>query len=106
MRSLAGKYEGYHETLGWGRGVSHSVVSDSVTLWTVVGQAPLFMGFSRQKYGVDCHFLLPGIFPTQGLNQRLLHLLLWQVDSSITESPGKPEESGLKKMEHGLEFSR
>ena len=28
--------------------------------------------------GVGCHFLLQGIFPTQGLNSYLLH---WQVDS-------------------------
>ena len=31
-------------------------------------QAPLPMGFSRQEYGVGCHFLLQGTFPTQGLN--------------------------------------
>ena len=28
--------------------------------------------------GVDCHALLQGIFPTQGLNQHLLCLLHWQ----------------------------
>ena len=28
---------------------------------------------------MDCHFLLQGIFPTQGLNPCLLHLLYWQV---------------------------
>ena len=28
-----------------------------------------------------CHFLLQGIFPTQGLNPCLLHLLYWQVGS-------------------------
>ena len=28
-----------------------------------------------------CHFLLQGIFLTQGLNLHLLHLLHWQVDS-------------------------
>ena len=28
-----------------------------------------------------CHFLLQGIFLTQELNPRLLHLLYWQVDS-------------------------
>ena len=39
--------------------------------WTVVHQAPLFMGFSRQKYWSSCHFLLQGIFPTQGSNQCL-----------------------------------
>ena len=30
------------------------------TLWTVVYQAPLSMGFCRKGYGVDCHFLLQG----------------------------------------------
>ena len=29
--------------------------------------------------GVGCHTLLQGIFPTQGSNPRLLHLLHWQV---------------------------
>ena len=28
--------------------------------------------------GVGCHALLQGIFPTQGLNPRLLSLLHWQ----------------------------
>ena len=31
--------------------------------------------------GVDCHFLLQGIFTTQGLNLHLLCLLHWQADS-------------------------
>ena len=34
-------------------------------------QAPLSMGFSRQEYWVCCHFLLQGIFPTQGSNPYL-----------------------------------
>ena len=29
--------------------------------------------FSRQEYQRDCHFLLQGIFPTQGSNPGLLH---------------------------------
>ena len=33
-----------------------------VTTWTVACQAPLSIGFSRQDYGVCCHFLLQGIF--------------------------------------------
>ena len=45
-----------------------SVVTDSATPWIVVPQAPLSMGFSRQDTGVGCHFLLQGIFLTQGLN--------------------------------------
>ena len=36
--------------------VSHSVLSNSVTLWTVAHQGPLSMGFSRQEYwsGLPC----------------------------------------------------
>ena len=48
------------------------------TPWSVTLGAPLSKGFSRQ---VSCHFLLQRIFPTQGLNLRLLCLLHWQADS-------------------------
>ena len=48
------------------------------TPWTVACQAPLSMGFSRQEYWSECHFLLQGIFLTQGLNSCLLHLLHWR----------------------------
>ena len=51
------------------------------TPWTVTHQAPLPMEFSRQEYWSGCHFLLQGIFPTQGLNPSLLCLLHRQVDS-------------------------
>ena len=51
---------------------------------TVAHQAPLSMGFSRQDIGVGCHFLLQGIFLTQGLN---LRLLLWQADSLPLSHP-------------------
>ena len=34
--------------------------------------------FQARNTGVDCHFLLQGIFLAQGLN---LHLLHWQADS-------------------------
>ena len=40
------------------------------------------MGFPRQEYWSGLHFLLQGIFLTQGLNPCLLHVLHWQVDSS------------------------
>ena len=43
-----------------------------VTPWTVV--RPLSMGFSRQEHWSGCHYLLQGIFPTQGSNLRLLGL--------------------------------
>ena len=44
---------------------SHSVVSDSVIPWT----------------GAGCHFLLQGIFLTQGSSLSLLYLLHWQAES-------------------------
>ena len=40
--------------------------------------------------GVGCHFLLQGIFPTQGFNPWLLCLLHWQVDSLPLVPPEKP----------------
>ena len=43
--------------------------------WTVACQAPLSMEFPSKNTGVGCHALLQGIFPTQGLNPRLPHLL-------------------------------
>ena len=49
--------------------VSHSAMSDSfVTPWAVAHQAPLSVGFSDKNTGVGCHFLLRGVFLTQGLN--------------------------------------
>ena len=55
-----------------------SCVPPFVTPRTVAVQAPLTMGFSRQEYWRGLHFLLQGIFLTQGLNLSLLH---WQMDS-------------------------
>ena len=37
--------------------------------------------FPGENTGVGCHFLLQGIFLTQGSNSLLLHLLHWQADS-------------------------
>ena len=43
--------------------------------------------FSGKNTGAGCHFLLQGIFPTQGLNPYLLN---WQADSLPLVPPGKP----------------
>ena len=43
--------------------VSCSVMSDFATPWTVAGQAPLSMGFSRQEYWSGLPFPLPGNLP-------------------------------------------
>ena len=51
-------------------------------LWTIACQSPLCPWDSPGKSTrVGCNALLQGIFPTQGLNPSLLHLLHWQVDS-------------------------
>jgi len=71
--------------------VQSLTVSESFVIpWTVAHQAPLSMGFPRHTgiTGVGCCFLLQRIFPTQGSNSHLLHLLHWQVDA--TKPPGKP----------------
>ena len=39
--------------------------------WTVVHQAPLFMGFPREEYWSGLPFPSPGDSPNPGLNQHL-----------------------------------
>ena len=57
---------------------SHSVWLFAIP-WTVALHAPQWDSRGKNT-GVDCHFLLQGIFPTQGLNSYLLHLPHWQTD--------------------------
>ena len=74
---------------GCAQSLSH--VQLFMTPWTIVRQAPLSMGFfSGKNIGVCCHFLLQGIFPTQGSNPHLQH---WQADSLPLAQPGKPSEN-------------
>ena len=51
--------------------LSHSVISDSATPWTVAFQAPRSMGFSRQEYWSGLPLPLRAIFLTQGSNSCL-----------------------------------
>ena len=44
-----------------------SVVSDSVTPWTLALQAPLSMGFPRQEYWSGLPFPSPRDLPDQGI---------------------------------------
>ena len=60
------------------------------TPWTVVHKAPLPMDSPGKNTRAGRHFLLQGIFLTQGSNSDLLHLLLWQADSLLLVPPGKP----------------
>ena len=59
-------------------------MSDSVTPWTAAHQIPISMEFPGKNTRVGCHFLLQGIFLTQGSNPCLLH---WQVDP-LMKPPG------------------
>ena len=74
------------------------------TSWTVAHQVPLSMEFSKNT-GVDCHFLLQRIFPTQGLNPCLQHLLHWQADSLPVVPPGKPNLLVLCNLEKYFQLS-
>ena len=58
------------------------------TPWTVTYQAPSSMGFSGKNTGVRCHFLLQGIFLTQGSNPGLLHCRWTLYQLSHEGSPG------------------
>ena len=60
------------------------------TLWTVAHLAPLFVGFSRQKYWSGLPFPPPGDLPNTGVKPRFPTL---HVDSLPSEPPGKPTES-------------
>ena len=60
------------------------------TLWTVATGFLCPWDSLGKNIGVGSHALLQGIFPTQGLNTYLLHLLHWQVGSLLLAPPGKP----------------
>ena len=70
---------------------SHSVVSDS--LWPHRLQPTRFLclwDFPDKNTRVGYHFLLQGIFLTQGSKLHLLPLLHWQVDSLPRSHLGNP----------------
>ena len=71
--------------------LSRSVVSNSVTPWTVAHQAPLPIDSPGKSIGVGRHLLLQGIFPTWGLN--LCLLLGWQADSLSLSHLGSPRDN-------------
>ena len=49
---------------------------------------------------MGCHALIQGIFPTQGSNQHLLHLLHWQAGSLPPEPPVKPTGMARSPLEY------
>ena len=75
--------------------LSRSVTSDSATPWTVPTRLLCPWGFSRQDYwsGLPCP--LPGDLPNPGI--RLTSPVL-QVDSLLSEPPGKPKNTGVGSL--------
>ena len=69
--------------------VSCSVVSIFLQPWDCSPAGSSVHGIFQARKLVGCHFLLQGIFPTQGSNPCLLYLANWQVDS-LPALPGKP----------------
>ena len=72
--------------------VSHSVLSDSVTPWTVAHQTPPTMGFSRQEYWSGLPFPSPGDRPDPEIKSgRFFHAALAQAAHVISAgSRGHP----------------
>ena len=67
-----------------------------MTSWTVVRQAPLSMGFSRQEYWSGLPVPSPRDLPDSGIEPRSLIL---QADFLPSEPPGKPILTLLKTAE-------
>ena len=67
--------------------LSHSVMSDSVTPWTVARQAPLSIGFLRQEYWNGLPFPFPGDLP----NPAIEFGPSAQVDSSLLSHQRNPQ---------------
>ena len=70
--------------------VSCSVMSDSVTLWTVGRQAPLSMGFPRQEHWSGWPFPSPGDLPDPGIEPASPVSLALQTDSLPLSPLGTP----------------
>ena len=68
---------------------AHSVVSISVTPWTVARQAPLSVGFSRQEYWSWWLFPPPGDLPDPGMEMSSPGAVL-AGEFFTTVPPGKP----------------
>ena len=90
-----------------------SVISDSLQPHRLQPTRLLCpLDFPGNSTGVDCHFLLQGLFPTQGSNPGLSPSL--QTDTLLSEPPGKSGNSlslcfggGIERQEYwsGLPFS-
>ena len=76
----------------------HSVVSDSVTPWTVVGQALLSMGLSWQQCWNGLPFTPPGDLPDSGIEPACPAAPALTGRFFTTEPPGKPSPHGMTEQ--------
>ena len=65
-----------------------SCISFFVIPWTVVCQASVSMGFSRQVYCSEFPFPSQGYLPIPGIKPTTLEFLNWQADSLLLGPPG------------------
>ena len=77
----------------WSAVLSHPVVSDSATLWTVACQTSLSMGFSWQEYWSGLPFPPPGDLPDPGIQPTALMSPAFQADSLPLSYWGSPASS-------------
>ena len=80
--------------------LSHSVMPDSVTPWTVVHQAPLSMGFSRQDYQNGLPFTAPEDLPDWRIEPESLVLPALAGRFFTTAPPGKPCITYMESLIH------
>ena len=66
-------------------------------------KAPLSMGFLGKSTGVGCHFLLQGIFPTQGSNSGLPH---FRQTLYHLRSLASPYNARLDEAQAGIKIAR
>ena len=66
-----------------------SVMSDSVTPWTIAHQASLSMGFSRQEYWSGMPFPIPGTLPDPGTESTYFFISCIDRHIFTTASPEK-----------------
>ena len=70
--------------------LSHSVIGNSATPWTIAHQAPLSMKFSRQDYWSGLPFPSPGDLPDPGIKPVSPVFLALAGGFFTTVPPGTP----------------
>ena len=81
---------------------THSVLSDSTTLWNVAHQVPLSMGFFEQEYCSGLPFPPPGDLPEPGIKPKSPVSSALAGGFFTTELPGKP--NGVNCIYHVVHY--